>query len=204
MKKIGLLGGSFDPIHCGHVGPAREALERFALDKIIYLPTATPPHKTDQEMAPAHHRYAMVELALVHEERMEVSPLELTPGRTAYTIDTVEHFAATQPNAEIHLLIGADSLVQLPTWKRGVELPVWARLIVLARPGWEREHTLEELPPELSAMVESGRILFLGNRPMEASSTEIRAALARGERPPDGWLPELVLDYCLKHRLYSA
>jgi nicotinate-nucleotide adenylyltransferase len=202
--KIGLLGGSFDPIHWGHVEPAREALERFGLDKVIYLPTATPPHKSDQEMAPAHHRYAMVELALVHEERMEVSPLELTPGRTAYTIDTVEHFAAESPQAEIYLLIGADSLVQLPTWKRGLELPLEARLIVLARPGWERERTLGELPAELAARVESGRIEFLGNRPMEASSTEIRATLARGERPPAGWMPELVLEYCLKNRLYSA
>jgi nicotinate-nucleotide adenylyltransferase len=186
------------------VEPAREALERFALDKIIYLPTATPPHKSDQEMAPAHHRFAMVELALLDEERLEVSPLELTPGRVAYTIDTVEHFAARDPMAEIYLLIGADSLVQLPTWKRGTELPLWARLIVLARPGWEREHTLEQLPPELAALVESGRIQFLGNRPMEASSTVIRATLARGERPPAGWMPELVLNYCLEHRLYSA
>jgi nicotinate-nucleotide adenylyltransferase len=198
------MGGSFDPIHTGHVASAREARDRFELDKVVYLPTATPPHKSDSAMAPAHRRYAMVELALLYEEGLEVSPFELTPGRTAYTIDSVESFAYEFPQADLHLLIGADSLVQLPTWKRWRELTEWAHLIVLARPGWEREPSLEELPTELTDLVRDERIRFLGNRPRAISSTEIRAALARGERPRAGWLPGLVLDYCLKYRLYIA
>ena len=100
--KIGLFGGSFDPIHRGHVEPVREARRRLGLERVIYLPTATPPHKPRRALAPALARFAMVELALLGEEGLYVSAHELTPERPAYTVETLEHFRRQMPEAELH------------------------------------------------------------------------------------------------------
>ena len=133
--KLGLFGGSFDPIHAGHVRPVQDARRALGLERVIYLPTADPPHKPDQVFAPAHARYAMVEMAILGEEGLYASPRELTPGRPAYAIDSIEAFAAEYPGAAIHLLIGSDSFGELPTWRRWRDLIAAARLVVLVRPG---------------------------------------------------------------------
>ena len=134
--RLGLFGGSFDPIHAGHVLPVREARQALGLDKILYLPTAHPPHKPRRLMAPPHARYAMVELALLGEEGLFASPYELTLDRPAYTVETLEHFRQQEPAADLHLLIGSDSFADLNHWVRWREIPGLARLVVLARPGW--------------------------------------------------------------------
>ncbi len=140
--KIGLFGGSFDPIHRGHIEPVQEARRLVGLDRVIYLPTAKPPHKPRRALAPAHARYAMVELALLDEEGLYASAHELTPDRPAYTVETLEHFQREMPDAELHLLIGGDSFADFHHWVRWPEIAAAARLVVLARPGWE----LESLP----------------------------------------------------------
>lgn len=201
-RRVGLFGGSFDPIHAGHLAPVREACERLALDRVVYLPTARPPHKPKRHLAPAWARYAMVELALLDEEGLYASPHELTLGRAAYTVETVAAFRRRWPQVALHLLIGSDSFAELSTWRRWEDLVEAVRLVVLARPGWEVERVVGGLPAELSRRVDAGEVDFVVHRPVDASATGIRDLLARGEEPPPGMLPVPVLNYIRKYRLY--
>jgi nicotinate-nucleotide adenylyltransferase len=198
--RIGLFGGSFDPIHAGHVETVRAARQALGLERVIYLPTAQPPHKPGRKLAPAHARYAMVELALLSEEGLYASPFELTFGRPAYTIDSLEHFRRTYPQAELHLLIGADSFLELEAWWRWREIVDAARLVVLARPG--SDLLPAALSPALAELLDSGRARVLGQRTIDLSSTDLREILGRGEDPPVAALPPLVLDYVRKYSLY--
>lgn len=243
--KVGLFGGSFDPIHCGHLEPVKEARRLLGLERVIYLPTAIPPHKPGRRLAPPLARYAMVEMAILAEEGLFASPYELTLDRPAYTAETLEHFQRELPAAELHLLIGSDSFFELPHWVRWRDIAAAARLVVLARPGWdlaglaeisessesseisessgssESSESSETAEPgragsqtdrsqgpqrqerrELSALLASDRVRVLDQRPYEVSSTRLRELLARGERPPDGWMPDLVVDFVHKYRLY--
>ncbi len=200
--KIGLFGGSFDPIHWGHIRPVLEAVDQVGLERVLYLPTGRPPHKPDRRLAPALARYAMTELALLEHDRLWVSSHELSEAAPTYTVDTVRHFAATYPGDELHLLIGADSFAELRTWVRFREILDLARLVVLARPGVEMNTAASSamLAGEPGASVP--RVRLVANTPVETSSTEVRRLLARGERPPPGWVPEPVIDFALKYRLY--
>src|ERR1700674_2750091 len=237
--KVGLFGGSFDPIHCGHLEPVKEARRLLGLEGVIYLPTAIPPHKPGRLLAPPLARYAMVEMAILAEEGLYASPYELTLDRPAYTAETLEHFQRELPAAELHLLIGSDSFFELPHWVRWRDIAAAARLVVLARPGWdlaglteisessgssesaESSESTETVEPsragsqadrwqgpqgqerrELSALLASDRVRVLDQRPYEVSSTRLRELLARGERPPDVWMPDLVVDFVHKYRLY--
>lgn len=200
--RVGFFGGSFDPIHFGHLRPVRTARETLGLDQIIYLPTARPPHKPDREFAPAYARYTMVELAVLDEEGLVVSPFEMTFDRPAFTIDTLEHYQREMPGAELSLLLGCDAFAALDSWKRWREIVALARLVVLARPGWETTHLAQKLPPPIARLAESPRVRFLTNPPVEISSTELRSLLARGERVPSGVMPDLVVKYIEKYSLY--
>ena len=201
-ERLGLFGGSFDPIHAGHVAPVQDARAAASLDRVIYLPTARPPHKPGRELAPAWRRFAMVELALLAEDGLYASARELTPGREVYTVDTVEALAAELPDAELHLVIGSDSLAELPTWRRWRELVERVRLVAMVRPGSEPEAIGSGLPPELRSRLEAGEIRFVARRPLPWSATALREALKRGEEPPAGALHPQVLDYVRKYRLY--
>jgi nicotinate-nucleotide adenylyltransferase len=209
--KVGLFGGSFDPIHRGHIEPVQEARRALALDRVLYLPTARPPHKPGRQLAPPLARYAMVELALLHEEGLFAVPHEVTPDRRAYTIDTVERFRRELPAAELYLLIGSDSFLELPHWHRWRDIVGAARLVVLSRPGWAVAAPAASVPgglpapggeEELAQLVRAGRVQLLRQRPCEVSSTRLRELLARGERPPAGWLQDLVVDFIAKYDLY--
>jgi nicotinate-nucleotide adenylyltransferase len=199
---IGLFGGSFDPIHHGHVRPVQDARRALGLERVIYLPTADPPHKPGRRRAPALRRFAMVELALLGEPGLYVSGRELTPGEPTYPIDSVEAFARELPDARIHLVIGSDSFAELATWRRWRELIELARLVVLVRPGSELDAIRDGLEPDLVRLADSGGVDFVADRPLPISSTDLRRLLRRGETPPDGWLPPSVLDYVRKYSLY--
>jgi nicotinate-nucleotide adenylyltransferase len=200
-SNIGLFGGSFDPIHYGHILPVREARRALGLERVIYLPTARPPHKGDRFASPLE-RWAMVELALLGEVGLYASPLELTPESPAYTVDTLEHFARLQPAAQLYLIVGADSFGDLPHWRRWRDLLELARLAVLVRPGWDAAALVAAAPPELAAAVESGRVTWVANEPIGVSSTELRDGFAAGRLPPPGAVPEPVVKYILKYGLY--
>jgi nicotinate-nucleotide adenylyltransferase len=199
--KIGLFGGSFDPIHWGHIRPVLEAVDQVGLGRVLYLPTGRPPHKPDRRLAPALARYAMTELALLEHDRLWVSSHELSEAAPTYTVDTVRHFAAAYPGDELHLVIGADSFAELRTWVRFREILDLARLVVLARPGVETRAVSSAMLSEQPG-ASAPRVRLVANTPVETSSTEVRRTLARGERPPSGWVPEPVIDFALKYRLY--
>jgi nicotinate-nucleotide adenylyltransferase len=199
--KIGLFGGSFDPIHWGHVRPVLEAVSTLGLDRVVYLPTGRPPHKPDRRMAPALARYAMTELALLEFDRLQVSAQELSETAPSYTIDTLLHFRSACPSDQLLLLVGADSFVELHSWHRWQEILEIAEIAVLSRPG-AGGATAHSSPPAMVMTVDPKRVHFVANRLIEVSSTEVRRCLARGERPPAGWVPEPVVDFALKYRLY--
>lgn len=201
-ERLGLFGGSFDPIHAGHVAPVQDARRQLGLDRVLYLPTARPPHKPGREFAPAWRRFTMVELALLAEEGLYASAREMTPEREVFTIETVEAVAAERPDAELHLVIGSDSLAELDTWRRWRELVERVRLAVLVRPGSEPEAIAPGLPSELRSLVERGEVDFVAQRPLPWSATELRETFRRGEEPPEGSLHPQVLDYIRKYALY--
>lgn len=202
-RRVGLFGGSFDPIHRGHLEPVREARRLLELDRVIYLPTARPPHKEDRRLTPAHARYTMVELALLGEEGLYASPFELREDQVSYTIDTIHHFRARWPETDLVLLIGDDSLARLTTWRAWRWIAAAAEIAALLRPGNAREEILTALPTELRDAEQNGRLHFIPNPPVDVSSTDLRALLADGREPPPDALPPLVLDYARKYHLYA-
>ena len=206
--KIGLYGGSFDPIHRGHVEPVLEARAVAALDRVIYLPTARPPHKQERRLISPQARFTMVELALLDHPDLEVSDFEMDPDRPAYTVKTLEHFRdlfgqdAEQNERELHLIIGGDSFVQLDRWYRFQDILKLARLVVMTRPGWTPDP--KALHSALVQALNNERVILVENRPISASSTEIRRLLNQGEPVPDRWLPERVLKYIEKYGFYGS
>lgn len=197
--KLGLFGGSFDPIHRGHLDPVRRARRALGLDRVVYLPTAVPPHKPER-VAPAAMRYAMVELALLGEEGLFASPYELTLDRTAYTVETLQHFRRAYPEAELHLLIGGDSFAEFDSWRRWQEIVDLARLVVLVRPGFAV--AAEALRPAIAALLCGGRVDVVADQPVALSSTALREMFARGEAPAPGDVPALVVQYIHRYDLY--
>ncbi|MEO8195311.1 MAG: nicotinate-nucleotide adenylyltransferase [Thermoanaerobaculia bacterium] len=200
--KVGLFGGSFDPIHQGHIAPVLETQRRLGLERVVYLPTAAPPHKRDRCFAPALARFAMVELALLDHAELVVSTHELTPDRPAFTVETLAHLRAAEPGSEFYLILGADSFLELSSWVRWREIVEVARLAVLTRPGFRLDGQPTSLAPELAAAVAAGNVHFVENAPLAVSSTEVRRRLAAGEAIPEGWLVPRVVRYLAKYRLY--
>lgn len=202
--RIGLFGGSFDPIHNGHIRPVREARSALELDRVIFLPTARPPHKDGQQLAPALARYVMTELALLGEEGLEVSAYELTPQRPCFTVDSLGHFSRQYPEADLVLLIGSDSLSRLATWHRWREIVADYEIGVLTRPGSDRQVIRDGLPAELLAAESEGRVRWVEHAPFDISATELRRRFAAAEEPPTGAMPELVVEYLRKYpNLYA-
>lgn len=149
MRRL-ILGGSFNPIHHGHLLCSRTVAEQAGFDRIVLLPSGQPPHKPpDAMVAAAAHRAAMTQLAVQGDPLFEVDDLELARAGPSYTIDTVRTLAA-RGKAEIHWLIGADMLLFLPHWHRWAELLREVRFLVMARPGWTIDWTL--LPRECQAL----------------------------------------------------
>jgi len=202
VTRIGLYGGSFDPIHWGHVRPVLSAVEQLRLDRVVYLPTAQPPHKPGAEFAPALRRFVMVELAVRGDDRLRVSDFELS-ARPSYTIDTIEHFAGREPECELHLLIGSDSLAQIDSWRRWRDILGAVRLGVLARPGWNRDEVLASVSPDARRFVGAETVVWVDSPALEIASTEVRRRLCAGEPVPRDWVPEAVVQYAKKYCLYS-
>jgi nicotinate-nucleotide adenylyltransferase len=200
--RIGVLGGSFDPVHRGHVALADAARRELDLARVLFLPTARPPHKASRQLAPALARYAMVELALLGEPDLWVSALELDERRTAYAVDSLARLRREAPADDFVLLVGADSLAAFDTWRHWQDLVTGFEIGVLPRDGFERPDVLARMDPELRHAVREARLAWVRAATHPASATEIRRLLRAGEPVPPGWLDERVLSFLAKYRLY--
>jgi nicotinate-nucleotide adenylyltransferase len=167
--KIGLFGGSFDPIHLGHLLVARAAREEAGLARLFFIPAAQSPFKPDLQPAPAAERLRWLRLALAGDATAEVDDLEIRRGGFSYSIDTVRAYAGRYPGAELFYLIGADQTAQLGLWREAGELARLVQFLVIPRPG--------EAPAELAAPF---RGQVLRGVPLGVSSSEIRARLKAG------------------------
>lgn len=201
--RLGLYGGSFDPIHFGHLLPVRHARQELGLDRVYYLPTARPPHKKGRRMAPARARYTMVELALLGEEGLFASDDEMNAAATSYTIDTLELWRDRHPGDELVLFLGSDSFLQLETWHRWQDILTTARIAVLMRPGTMAADFTARTTPALEAALKEGKAEIVEGTPsLDISSSAIRQHLASQHPQVSEWVPRLVLDYIGKYELY--
>ena len=200
--KIGILGGTFNPVHVGHLVLAQDALEDYELDKILFVPCATPAHKEESSLAPTRHRVAMLELALEHDPRFEVSMVELERGGVSYTIDTVEALAVAHPKAELFFIIGGDTLFEIHSWRQVDRLLSLCEFIVMARPGFEdRDLTAQTLrldDPWAERL--AGRVTAM--HLVDVSSSDIRMRVAEGLSIRYLVPPEVAM-YISEHNLYN-
>ncbi|HNP86576.1 MAG TPA: nicotinate-nucleotide adenylyltransferase [Kouleothrix sp.] len=197
-RKIGLLGGSFDPIHYGHLAIAEDARLAFQLDRILFIPAAQQPFKMGRHVASAEARLAMVQLACASNPYFEVSDVELQRSGASYTVTTLETLQAAS-NDLLFLLVGADSAADLPRWHAARRIVALARLIVIERPGrlLDAEHLYTNLP-ELK-----GRLDVLRGPQLSLSSTVLRQRAATNTSLRY-LTPDPVVEYMLEHRLYSS
>lgn len=196
MRRIGLMGGSFNPIHCGHVRLARAALQTGAVDEVLFLPSGNPPHKHDG-LADKLDRLAMVELAVRGEAGMSVCREEVERSGVIYTVDTLTILGRRMPDAQLKYLIGADTLAVLDTWRRPEEVIRLCTLLVAARPGQADLDALAAPWRARGAVIEA-----LPCAPADISSTAIRARVAAG-LPLDGLVPPQVEAYIRANGLYQ-
>lgn len=199
MEKIGLMGGSFNPIHHGHVNMARAALAGGFVDRVIFLPSGNPPHKR-AGLEDKEDRYAMTCLAIKGENGMSVSREEIDREGVIYTVDTLTRMKAQMPQAEFHYLIGADTVHQLHTWRRVDELIHLCGFLVMMRPGEEEEKTLLAMQDWRK---KGAQLALLEGRLLDISSSEIRKRL-KAEKNADDLIPPAVSRYIREHHLYEA
>ncbi len=189
--KLGLFGGSFDPVHTGHLLVAMAACEELALSRLFFIPTAQSPFKPESRPVSANHRLQMLRLALVGKTNYEVDEQEIRRGGISYTIDTVRDYVRRFPLAEIFYLIGADNVPMLPKWREADELARLVEFVVVPRPG---EAVVSSLPPQF-------RLCILKGFPLALSSSQIRERVKAG-LPVDNLVPAAVAEAIRNNRLY--
>jgi nicotinate-nucleotide adenylyltransferase len=207
---VAILGGTFDPVHYGHLRSALELVERLQLLQLRLMPSAEPPHREVPQCS-ALHRAAMVELAVAGEARLVCDARELKRAGKSYTIDSlIELRAELGSDTGLCMVMGCDAVLGITRWHRWQELLDWAHIVVIARPGWLLPHSGEAAQwlnahrvddPQCLRQRQAGCITIEELRPLAISSTEIRDILAAG-RSARYLLPQSVLDYIEQHTLY--
>ncbi len=193
-RRLGVMGGTFDPVHHGHLVAASEAAARFGLDEVVFVPTGQPWQKDERDVTPAEHRYLMTVIATAANPDFTVSRVDIDRPGPTFTIDTLRDLHQQRgQGVELYFITGADALAQILGWKDADELFSLARFIGVTRPG----HTLstDGLPAD--------RVSLLEVPAMAISSTDIRERSCRGE-PIWYLVPDGVVQYVRKHRLYPA
>ena len=199
-KSLGILGGTFDPIHMGHLRMAEHVFQRMELESIVFIPAYVPPHKLGQDFAPAQDRYAMTELAVADNPHFTVSDMELKRTGVSYTIDTIRQLHAQYEDRELNFIIGADSVAQLHTWHNIEEMLELTRFVAVWRPGYEG--AMEEMVQHLGQRARE-RVLLLDTPVYDISSTEIRTRIRQGASLA-GLVPQAVEKYIYEHGLYGC
>lgn len=190
MQRIGLFGGTFDPVHLGHLLVARAACEELGLERLFFIPAAQSPFKPGVEPAPAAWRLRLLRLALAGEPRYEVDEQEVRRGGISYTIETVRDYAARFPEAELFYLIGGDHLATLPQWREADALARLVQFVVIPRPG----QTIGPPPPPF-------RVRALSGFPLALSASQVRAR-ARAGLPLEPLVPAAVAEAIRNNGLY--
>jgi nicotinate-nucleotide adenylyltransferase len=198
-RKIGILGGTFNPIHIGHLIIAQDAMEQLGLDRVKFIPSATPPHKRYEGNATAAERLAMVRLAIRGNPRFEVDDSEIRRGGTSYSVDTLTELRQRDPQAQFYFIIGADSLCELHQWRDVERLVRLCRFVTVPRSGFESRPVVD---PKLDAATRRRlRQHVLRGHACDIASRDIRARVARGGSIRY-LVPDAVLRYIERHKLY--
>jgi nicotinate-nucleotide adenylyltransferase len=211
--RVGILGGTLDPVHIGHVEAARGALVALALERVIFIPSRVPPHRQTGPAASPYHRFAMAALATNPIEGLEVSDIELSAPGPSFTADTLSRLHATGLRPEqIFFISGADAFAEIETWSRYPHVLSMAHFVVVSRPGHPADALPASLPALANRMVAATREAALRPEPSvflvdaltpDVSSTDIRQRLGEGESI-DGLVPAAVEQHIRRHLLYSS
>jgi len=199
--KLGVLGGTFDPVHAGHIFVAEEARIRLSLDRVLFVPAGNPWLKTDREITPAVDRIEMVRLAIAKHEHFELSTVEVDRGGPSFTVDTLDELRQEKAYTELYLLMGLDSFVELPLWKDAERLVTLCRLVVVPRYGTSLPE-LGEVARKLGGM-SAENVVILDSPMIGISSSGIRDRVSRG-LPIDYLVPGEVERYIIAHGLYRG
>jgi len=202
VSRVGLMGGTFDPIHQGHLVTAEAARSEFKLDKVVFVPSGKPPHKKGQDISEKEYRYLMTVLATSANPYFEVSRTEINRQGESYAIDTVEYFKGKMmAGSELYFITGADAILEIVTWKNIYELLDNCTFIAATRPGFNlselRTHLAKKLPQKYLE-----RIIPLAVPAMAISSTNIRSRV-RNKSTIKYLLPEAVENFIYKNDLYQ-
>ena len=199
MRRIGVLGGTFDPIHYGHLAAAEEARVRVDLEKVLFVVAGLPPHKLDEEVTPVEHRLAMVQLGIASNPDFELSRVDVDRSGPSYTVDTLSILHAEWgQGTEVFFILGIDSLLEVPTWHQPERLIKLCRLVAVARPGFEVDMSkLENSVPGISSRVE-----IIDMPEVDISSSDLQRRVKEG-LPIRYQVPESVERYIREHRLYQ-
>jgi nicotinate-nucleotide adenylyltransferase len=211
LTRIGILGGTLDPIHCGHLAAAAAARDAFDLPRMLVVPSHVPPHRPVQPVASPFHRFAMAALAVSGMARIEASDDELRSEGPSYTADTLDRLRARGFAApQMFFVTGADAFAEIATWRRYPEVLDLAHFVVVSRPGYGLDALAERLPDLRSRMrpagaparTDAGTLIFLLEAPTpDVSSTAIRERVGRGDTL-SGLVPPLVEAHIRQHHLY--
>lgn len=215
-ERIGLLGGTFNPIHLGHLRAAEEVEEKFSLDTVLFIPSYIPPHKLTTKMAAPQDRLAMVELAVRGRPRFAASSIEIEARETSYSVFTLDKVKKTYPEARLFFIVGVDAFLEIGTWKSYRDVLEQCRFIVVSRPGHRLGQAKKVLPGEYrdkildarglgrvdQSLILKHQIFLVDIQGLDISSTEIRRRIRRGQ-PIKGLVPEAVQEYINNKRLYQ-
>jgi nicotinate-nucleotide adenylyltransferase len=193
-RRVGVMGGTFDPIHHGHLVAASEVQSWFGLDEVVFVPTGAPWQKAERKVTAAEDRYLMTVIATASNPRFWVSRVDIDRGGPTYTIDTLRDLRAQIRDADLYFITGADALADIFTWRDADELFAMAQFVGCTRPGFAMDtEILRRIPSERVTMVEVPALAI--------SSTDVRRRTMRGE-PVWYLVPDGVVQYIAKHQLY--
>ena len=196
--RVGVFGGTFDPIHIGHLVSAEEARVELKLERVVFIPAGLPPHKLDHVMSPVEHRLAMVELAIASNPHFAVSRVDIDRFGPCYTVDTIELLRDEWgPAVEIYFIMGSDSLLDILTWHNPRRLIRLCRFAVVSRPSYQID--LDELDALLPGL--ASRVQMLNAPELAISSTDIQRRVREG-LSIKYQVPEAIEDYIYEHKLY--
>jgi nicotinate-nucleotide adenylyltransferase len=198
MSRIGILGGTFNPIHNGHIMLAQYCKNEVQLDKIILVPTCTPPHKSNKHLADESHRLKMCSLASNGIKGFEVSDVEIRRKGKSYTYETLSYFKEIYPDDELYFIMGADMFLSLPKWYRAEELMKNFKFIAI-----DREGSFQEKKEQFDKVVALTDATFINVKTPEISSTMVRDAVKAGKSISE-FVPKAVEDYIHEHGLYKG